>query len=141
MQTHFQAGLLEAPTILPQVFLTLFPRSSQHQQNLCTQLPHICALPAFSLLPALPQAPSPHCANVNKNHFRLQPKPSQLPLKISKKIFPQTQKEALSSVSAAQIFYLNPFICAFIELIFIPLTNSVIWNQHLDLFPPQFPNP
>lgn len=99
MQTHFQAGLLEAPTILPQLFLTLFPRSSQHQQNLCVQLPHICALPTFSLLPALPPASSPHCANVNKNHFHLQPKPSQLPLKIFKKIFPQIQKEALSSVS------------------------------------------
>lgn len=35
MQTHFQAGLLEAPASVP--------GSSQHQQNRCLRLPHICA--------------------------------------------------------------------------------------------------
>lgn len=116
MQTHFQAGLLEAPAPLPQVFLTLFPRSSQHQQNLCMQLPHICALslpPSFqpSYDPLLPMVP-----DINKNHFCLQPKPSNLLLKIYKEIFLHIQKEALSSVPVILIFYLNSSTCTFIEL-------------------------
>lgn len=112
VRAHFPAGLLKAPAPLPQVFLTVPRTFTASAKSVYAAPSHLCSPPI------LPPSSTPHpllptVPYIDKNHFCLQPKPSQLPLKISKKIFLQIQKEAMSSEPVIQMFPLNSSFFAF----------------------------
>lgn len=114
MRAHFQAGQLEVPAPLPQVFLTFPLTFTTSAKPVCGSLTSVLPShpPSFqpSHRPLLPTVP-----DVDKNLFCLQPKPTQLPLKISKKTSLQIQKEAMYAEPALQMCHLNSSIFTFHE--------------------------